>query len=102
VLTGREGRTPKCPLADRRAVVGSNVRKRKGHQNVHWQIGLLPRATFKQRGKDPKCPSADRAVVGSNVRKRKGHQNVQGRIRRSLGARTTFKRGKDTETSVGR
>jgi hypothetical protein len=48
-----------------------------------------------------KCPLADRAVVGSNIQKRKGHpQNVQGGIRLSLGA--TFRRGKDTEMSIGR
>jgi hypothetical protein len=98
VLTGREGRTPKCPLADR-AVVGSNIRKRKGHQNVHWQIGCCRGKRSKEEW-TPKCPSEDRAVVRSNVQKRKGHQNVQGGIRLSLGA--TFKRGKDTEMSVGR
>jgi hypothetical protein len=67
-------------------------------------------ATFK-RGKDtkmskvrkeetPKCPLADRAVVGSTVQKKKGHRDVQGWIRLSLGA--TFRRGKDTEMSIGR
>jgi hypothetical protein len=100
-------------LADR-AVTGSNVRKRKGHRNVHWWIRLSLGATF-ERGKDtkmskggkdchwkqhskeektPKCPRADRAVTGSNVQKRKGHRNVQGQIRLSLGA--MFKRGEDT------
>jgi hypothetical protein len=48
----KEERTPKCPRADK-AVVGSNVQKRKGHQNVHWQIGLLLGAMF-NRGKDTK------------------------------------------------
>jgi hypothetical protein len=52
-LEGGGGRGGKeCPLADR-AVVGSNVQKRKGHQNVQEQIGLLLGATFK-RGKDTK------------------------------------------------
>jgi hypothetical protein len=37
-------------MADR-AVVGSNIQKRKGHRNVPWQIGLLLGATFK-RGKN--------------------------------------------------
>jgi hypothetical protein len=46
----KEEKTPKCPLADR-AVVGSNVQKRKGHRNVQRQIRLSLGATFK-RGKD--------------------------------------------------
>jgi hypothetical protein len=45
-----EERTPKYPLADR-DVVGSNVQKRKGHQNVQGQKRLSLGATSK-RGKD--------------------------------------------------
>jgi hypothetical protein len=46
----KEGRTLRCPRADK-AVTGGNIQKRKGHQNAHWQIGLLLGATFR-RGKD--------------------------------------------------
>jgi hypothetical protein len=45
-------KTPKCPKADR-AVVGSNVRKRKGHRDVQGRIRLSLGATIK-RGKDTK------------------------------------------------
>jgi hypothetical protein len=33
----KEGRTPKCPRADK-AVTGSNIQKRKGHQNVQQKL----------------------------------------------------------------
>jgi hypothetical protein len=42
----KEGRIPKCPKSDK-IVTGSNIQKRKGHQNVHWHIGLSLGATFK-------------------------------------------------------
>jgi hypothetical protein len=63
VLIGGEGRTPKCPRADKAtlakgeghecpltdmSVAKSNVQKRGGHVNVH---GLSLRATL-ERGKD--------------------------------------------------
>ena len=61
---------------------------------------LSLRATL-ERGEGHECPLADSAVVGSDAEKRrKGHKNVQGPIRLSLGA--TFKRGRDTEMSIGR
>jgi hypothetical protein len=111
VLTGREGRTPKCPRADKavagsnfrrgvggrgghkcplasRAVVGSNVQKRGGHVNVQGQIRLSLRATL-EREEGHECPLADRAVDGSNVQKRGGHMNVQGW--KELPLRATFK-----------
>ena len=45
---GKEGRTPKCPWADK-AVAKGNLQKGKGHITVHWWIGLLLGATFKRR-----------------------------------------------------
>jgi hypothetical protein len=48
----KEGRTLKCPRLDK-TVTGSNIQKRKRHQNVPWRIELLLGATFK-RGKDTK------------------------------------------------
>jgi hypothetical protein len=72
----KEGRTPKCPKADK-AVAKSNVQKREGHRNVQRQIRLSLKATFKE-GRTPKCPKADRAVTEGNFRKRGGHVNVQG------------------------
>jgi hypothetical protein len=44
-----EGRTPKCPRADK-AVAEGNFRRGKD-MNVHWQIGLSLGAMFK-RGED--------------------------------------------------
>jgi hypothetical protein len=46
----KEGRTPKCPRADN-AVAEGNFRRGKD-MNVHWQIGLLLRATFKGGDED--------------------------------------------------
>jgi hypothetical protein len=43
----KEGRTPKCPRADN-AVAEGNIQKRKGHMTVHWWIGLLLGAMFKE------------------------------------------------------
>jgi hypothetical protein len=77
VLIGGEGRTPKCPRADK-AVTESNFRKREG----------------------PECPLTDKAVAGSNVQKREGHRNVQRQIRLSL--RATLERERGTEMSIGR
>jgi hypothetical protein len=53
-VASKEDRTLKCPRADK-AVTGSNIQKRKRHQNVHWQIGLLLGAAF-NRGKDTEMP----------------------------------------------
>jgi hypothetical protein len=96
-------------LADR-AVLGSNIQKRKGHQNVQGWIRLLLGATF-NRGKDtkmsigrkgccweqhsieertPKCPLADWDVYGSNVQKRGGHISVHGQ--KKLPLQATFNR----------
>jgi hypothetical protein len=57
----KEGRTPKCPRADK-AVTGSSIRKRKGHMTVHWQIGLLLGATF-ERGKDTEMSIGMEAIM---------------------------------------
>jgi hypothetical protein len=43
----KEGRTPKCPRADK-AVTGSNFRRGGEDMNVHWQIGMLLGAAFKK------------------------------------------------------
>jgi hypothetical protein len=52
--TLEKGRTCECPWAWQiKAVVGGNLRKREGHQNVHWQIWMMLGATF-NKGKDTK------------------------------------------------
>ena len=66
MLIGGEGRTPKCPRADK-AVTESNFRKREG----------------------PECPLTDKAVAGSNVQKRERHMNVHGQ--KELPLQATFK-----------
>jgi hypothetical protein len=48
--SNKERRTSKCPRAEKN-VPESNIQKKKGHQNFHWQIGLLLKAAVKT-GKD--------------------------------------------------
>jgi hypothetical protein len=50
VESNKERRTSKCPRAEKN-VPESNIQKKKGHRNVHWQIGLLLEAAVKT-GKD--------------------------------------------------
>jgi hypothetical protein len=92
--TFNRGRAPKCPRSYK-AVVGSNVQKRKGYQNVQGRIRLLLGATF-NRGEGTyvsmggrrchcrqpsteghECPLADRAVTGSSVQRRGRHLSVR-------------------------
>jgi hypothetical protein len=72
---------------------GKDTEMSKVRKVCHWEQHSIEEKT-------PKCPLADRAVGGSNIQKRNGHRDVQGWKRLSLGA--TFKRGKDTEMSIGR
>jgi hypothetical protein len=93
----KEGKTPKCPKADKKAVAKSNVQKREGRQHIQRQLRLSLKATFKEGHRN--VQRLIRLSLESNVRKRERHQNVQRQIGLLFGA--MFKRGKNTEMSKG-
>ena len=86
----KEERTRECPWADR-AVAGSNVQKRGGHVNVHWQIVLSLGATFKERGHVNVHGRKEVPLKGNIQRK-----DMNAHWRMGLSLEATFKRGEDT------